>query len=172
MSPGSPKTDAFSYKLEILKWELDLINKNIERMDNFAQASKNWAVLIWVGVISLSLSKDIDNTRSIIVLFSALIPLLFWYIDSFFRRLQRRSIFRQNKISEYLNSEIFINDCNMNAMKGIHIVDPTGVKYRNEEVYQRFVSQKITMKFKEVSVFYSGLAIISIILSIILWAFT
>jgi len=171
MKPEFQTINPFQFKLDLIKWELESIAKVIERMDNFAQASKNWAVLIWAGVISLTLSKDINQLRPLLILMTSIVPILFWYIDSFFRRLQRRSIFRQTKISEYINSNDFINDCNNNVFQNFIVVDITGVQYRQNPDYKAFVSQRKTMKYREVSVFYSGLIIISLVLSATFWVY-
>jgi len=159
----------FEHNVDLITWELNTINAIIDRMDNFARVSKNWSILIWAGVISIALGKDLQELRASIILMTSIIPLLFWYMDSFFRTLQRRSIYRQIKIAEYLNSEEFATDCASNKFTNFKVLDPTGFQYRKDLEYKKFVSQKMTMKFKEVSVFYLGLIFASIFLSAVLW---
>ena len=128
--------DHFDFKLEILKGELASIDKIIERMDNLAQATKNWAVLIWAGSISLGLGKDAGGNRTIILCFTAIIPLLFWLMDAFFRKLQRRSTYRLERIKEFLNSEDFTKSYQERQFINFNVLDAVGRQYNKIKIIQ------------------------------------
>jgi len=159
--------EPFDFKLEILKWELTSIEKVIERMDNLAQASKNWAILIWAGSISLGLGKDAGNYRPIILFFTSIIPILFWLMDSFYRKLQRRSTYRLERITDFLNSENFTKSCESKNLINFIVLDVVGRQYKDDETYKDFVSLKRTLNFAEVKVFYLGLIICSVVLTVV-----
>ncbi|MGH9761140.1 MAG: hypothetical protein ACREDR_36115, partial [Blastocatellia bacterium] len=53
-----PDILSFNYQLEFLKLEFASINEIIKRIDEITQKHKDWAVLIWVGSISLSVSQS------------------------------------------------------------------------------------------------------------------
>src|SRR6185369_103858 len=91
--------DSFQYQLEFLKLEFDTINKSIERIDGMTQTIKNWAVGAWAGSIALLFNAK----RPDLIGLTAVLPLVFWFVDAWWRRIQRSFIFRSNKISEFLN---------------------------------------------------------------------
>lgn len=99
--------EQFGYKLSLIQKELETINNIIDKHDNFTQATKNWCVVIWIGTLSLIL-KEISNSDMMkLLFFTPVIPIMFWIIDATWRRLQNRSIYRSDKISEFLNSKDF-----------------------------------------------------------------
>ena len=153
--------DSFLYQMEVLKLEMEEVAKIVARMDDMAQATKNWSISIWTGSLVIALSQP--EYRQFIIA-TAVAPLLFWYIDSSFRRIQRRSIFRGRKISEFLNSPRLAESFEKNRLIDFVLYDVTGSQYRKLKEYKTFVSQKRTFLFPEVGVFYSVLAFISIAL--------
>ncbi|MDF1697802.1 MAG: hypothetical protein P1U56_18285 [Saprospiraceae bacterium] len=163
------KADAFNYKLDLLKWELSTINEVIARMDNMAQTTKNWAILIWAGTVSLALGNDDANLRSIILFCTAIIPILFWMIDTFFRRLQRRSAYRMDKIKEFVNSPDYDAAFKQKSFEKFEILDPVARSYNGEEEYEKYISMKNTLRFKEIMFFYLGLIFISILLGTVFY---
>ena len=153
--------DSFLYQMEVLKLEMEEVAKIVARMDDMAQATKNWSISIWTGSLVIALSQP--EYRQFIIA-TAVAPLLFLYIDSSFRRIQRRSIFRGRKISEFLNSPRLAESFEKNRLIDFVLYDVTGSQYRKLKEYKTFVSQKRTFLFPEVGVFYSVLAFISIAL--------
>lgn len=163
------KKDAFKYKLELLKWELSVINDVIARMDNMAQSTKNWAILIWAGTVSLALGDDVPDLRPLILFCTAIIPILFWVIDTFFRRLQRRSTYRMRKIKEFVNSPEYEKAFEERSFDSFEVLDPVAGGYVGNPEYEKYISVRKTFKFKEVMTFYLGLIIISLLLGTIFY---
>ncbi len=153
------REECFQYQLDILKMEIQNIDTLISRMDEMAQATKNWAIGMWTGSIAIMLSQP--GLRGFVIL-SAIPPLLFWYIDANFRRLQNRSIFRANKITKFLNGEDIAQSFEEKRLVNFIVLDPTGRQYAGESEYKRFASFKRTIKFKEVRVFYLVLILLSL----------
>lgn len=50
-----PKDDAFAFRLEMLKEELDFIDSSIRKIDDIGNSIKNWAILSWTGAIAIIL---------------------------------------------------------------------------------------------------------------------
>jgi hypothetical protein len=153
--------ECFSYQLDILKMEIQELQNIISKLDGMAQATKNWAISIWTGSLAITLSQP-DLRKYIII--TAIAPLLFWHIDAVFRYLQRRSIFRGQKISEFLNSHNLVESFEKNKLINFVVYDLTGTQYRAMKEYKSFVSLMRTFLYAEVGLFYSVLAIISIVL--------
>ena len=53
----SQKDDAFAFRLEMLKKELDFIDSSIRKIDDIGNSIKNWAILSWTGAIAIILGK-------------------------------------------------------------------------------------------------------------------
>ena len=50
-------SQTLNYQLEILKEEINYIQTIFDRIDKITQTTKNWAVIIWAGSISLILTN-------------------------------------------------------------------------------------------------------------------
>src|SRR5438128_668129 len=97
-----PRRDrrSLEYQLDFLKLEFNAINEAIRRIDQTTQGTKNWAIGVWAGSMGLSLAHaDLRNY----VPLTAIVPLMFWFIDAYWRHIQRTMIFRIQLISEFLN---------------------------------------------------------------------
>ena len=161
-NPDASK-ESFLYQLDILKMEMQGLERIIGRLDEMAQATKNWAITIWTGSLAIVLSQPDFRKYAII---TAIAPLLFWYIDAYFRRLQRRSIFRGLKISEFLNSPKLVESFEKYELVDFIVSDGTATQYRNQKEYKQFVSMMQTFMFPEVAGFYSVLSGISMLLGV------
>lgn len=152
------KTETLKYQLELLKVEIESIEKINARLDEITQTTKNWSILTWGGSITIMLG-DPDLRKYIIL--SAVFPLLFWGIEAFWKYLQRRSSFRRMKISEFLNDERLAKSFELKKLTGFSILDPTSQNDRNTKEYKKYISVWRTFRFPEVLMFYFPLTLIS-----------
>lgn len=162
INPDARK-ESFLFQLDVLKMEMQGLEKIIGRLDEMAQATKNWTITIWTGSLAIALSQSDFRKYALI---TAVAPLLFWYIDAYFRRLQRRSIFRGQKISEFLNSHKLVESFEKYELIDFVVSDSTATQYRNQKEYKKFVSMLETFRFPEIAGFYSVLSGISLALGI------
>lgn len=160
---NDPQTQSFAYQLEFLKLEYGAINEIVKRIDEMTQKNKEWAILIWAGSVSLAISQS--GLRRYALL-TAILPVLFWFIDAWWRRIQRSCIFRVQKISEFLNGPNLAESFREKKLIDFYIVDPRGSKYRNDLEYKKFTSVFKTMLYFEVGGFYFGLTLLSIALGL------
>src|SRR4051812_44933379 len=91
--------DVFAFRLSLLVKELEHSNTIISNFDSFTQASKNWAITLWAGSLALVLSNEARDLRAFVFL-TPVIPIVFWFLDAHWRRMQRRTIYRNVRISE------------------------------------------------------------------------
>jgi uncharacterized membrane protein len=159
-APLAPQERAFRYQLKTLTLEIELINKTIARFDEHTRATRNWAIVTWAGSIAVCLgSKEL---RPYIIITVAL-PILFWLIDARWTALLRAFLYRQNKISEFLNDSRFCQSFERNQLVDFKLLDPRGRQYKGTAEYEQYVSfRRVMTKYAEVSVFYFGLTLISI----------
>jgi hypothetical protein len=159
-----PQLESLRFQLDILKSELQSIDQIVERIDEITQTTKNWAIVTWVGIISIAIGQP-DLRRFII--FTAILPLLFWFIEGHWRHLQKRSSFRSIKIKEFLNDERLPKSFEQKRLVDFIVYDPVGRQYRGLPEYKKYISTWKTLNFLEVRNFYLGLSAISIMLGIV-----
>jgi len=157
------RKESFAYLLEMLKLEMQTLENIVSRLDEMAQTTKNWTITIWTGSLAIALSQP-DYRKYIMI--TAIAPILFWYIDSHFRHLQRRSIYRGQKISDYLNSPKLVESFEKGQFIDFKVSDLTATQYREFDDYKKFVSKTKTFMFPEVATFYAVLTGISILMGI------
>jgi hypothetical protein len=151
---------SFQYQLDLLKREVEIIDNAIARIDGITQNIKNWALVIWIGVITVALS-DPDLRRYII--YSGVIPMSFWLLNARWSYFSRGFIYREAKISEFLNSDRLRESFQEQRLIGLKVLDPAGVQYRKTHEYQRTVNYWRALKYPEVYIFYLGLLLISVL---------
>lgn len=93
---------------QILFKELDLIDNTISRLDKQIQISKNICITLWTAWLGWFLTDYINGNSkenlNLVILASAIFPILFWLVDFEFRKALLSVGERQSIISLYLNS--------------------------------------------------------------------
>jgi hypothetical protein len=158
-----PQRDAFLYQLELLKMEIQTIDGIVGRMDEITQATKNWAILTWAGGLAAVLGSS--ELRNYAIL-TAVLPLVFWYTDAQWRRLQRRSTFRAAKIREFLNSPALHESFATSTLVDFTVHDPIGWQYKGSEEYRKWVSMWKTLRYGEIAGFYGFQVVFSVIVGL------
>ncbi len=166
---SSQNQDPFEFQLEVLKGEITHIGEAVRGIDEITQQIKNWTILIWAGSLSIVIGSSNNDFRKLIFA-SAIVPFLFWIIDGFFRRRQRRILFRQKKIAEFLQSSDFELSFKQRKLVNFTLLDITGKQYPQQEV-GAFSSIKRTMWFKSMRAFYLGLILTTLLLQALLYPY-
>lgn len=157
------KKKCLDFQLELLKDEIQTINGVIGRMDTITQATKNWSIVTWLGSIGFMLG---NAEAKPLIAATAILPLIFWIIDATWRRLQKRSVYRAKKITEFINDGRLLASFEKTEIQNFTVLDPIGHSHKQEAEYQSYVTMKNTLFFREVWVIYWSLAFISLILGI------
>lgn len=159
------KDDAFAFRLDMLKKELDFIDSSIRKIDDIGNSIKNWAILSWTGAIAIILGKPELYGY---VVFSAIPPLLFMMLDAHWRKIQRRFIYRQGLISNFLNSPE-LDEAFQTRKLNFPIFDPFARKYKQHIDFNEYTSIRRILVFPTVSLIYIGLAALSIVMATLLY---
>ncbi len=162
---NSSKNDAFAFRLEMLNKELDYIHSSIRKIDDIGNSIKNWAIVAWTGYIAVILGKP-EIYKYII--FSAVPPLLFMMLDAHWRKLQRRFMYRQRLISDFLNSAE-LDEAFQTRKFNFHLLDPFARKYTKNKDLKEYISIRKILSFPTVSLIYISLAVLSLIISTIFY---
>ncbi len=152
--------DPFEYRIDLLKWELDNIESSIRKIDDMGNNNtKNWAIVTWAGVIAVILR---DASLHKFMYLTAIPPFLFMLADVFWRRLQRRFIFRMNKISKFINSKEFDEAIANKDMSCFHVLDPFSRLDKAQKELQDYIAVRRVLSFPTVSLIYIGQALLSL----------
>lgn len=95
---------------ELLLKEMDQIHDTIKNLDDIIFKTKNFGFLFWGGSLYLIVEhmKELSHeAKTILILMTALIPLLFWIMDYGWRKHLMLCSRREWHVSHFLNSEVF-----------------------------------------------------------------
>jgi len=98
--------DQKSYKFELLKFELDAIQKGIDTYNRTIFAVKGLAMTLFTAFIAY-LGKEADKPHLMVFIAMAGVLLLFWVLDAMFKSIQDVYISRGLKIEEEIRKPGF-----------------------------------------------------------------
>lgn len=150
----------YQYRLDLLKWELDSIQSSIRKMDDLGNNTKKWSIVTWIGAIAVLL-REPDLHKYIHL--TIMPPLLFMLVDAHWRKLQRRFVYRMNKISQFINSSDFDKACASNDLSGFNLLDPFSRLDKTQVDLQKYISIKRILRYPTISLLYIGQALISLL---------
>lgn len=165
MASDDVPSRTIQFQLEMLSAEVNQGNQSIVQIDQITQTTKYWCIVLWAGSIALALGKGQEDLRQYILL-TAILPILFWFIEGRWRRIQRGFIFRVEKISEFLNGPSLSQSFYEGKLVGFTVLDPKGSQYRETPEYQDFCSLWRVLWHKRVAPFYLCLALLSLALGV------
>ena len=158
------KKESLKYQLELLRDEISLINKGIERADNMTKAIRNWSLIVMGGSIAFLLKED-DLRKYVIG--TSFFPLLFWYVESWWRRYVHQFLYRQRKISEFVNEKVGISPGKAQN-DNFRLLDPAGESYKEDEEYQERIKVGRIMRENGIWPFYVSLIMLATSLFLVL----
>lgn len=148
------------YQLDILKLEIETINSGIRQMDVMSEKIKNWAIVLWAASTGATITTTNLNR---FIAFTAAIPFAFWFVDAWYRRIQRRFIWRSVQISAFLNDERLTRSFEQQAVVDFVLFDPASRTSKGTVGYERFISIWRTIRFGSLYLFYTFLISMSLI---------
>jgi hypothetical protein len=152
------------YQLDVLKLEIGVLNDSIIKIDDITKDVKQWAITLWTAAIGGALTTN-DLRRYVAA--TAVVPLLFWLVETWNRRIQRRMIWRNMQISEFLNDGRLVRSFQEGRFVDFALFDPKSRSSAGPK-YEEFVSWRRIILFRSLSILYSGMIIISLILGVAL----
>lgn len=154
---------SFNYQLDCLKIEIDLVDKAISRAETITQNVKNFSVVVWIASITVFLGQS--ELKKFVIL-TAILPILFLFIDAWWLHEHRGAFLRMNKIKKFLNSEDLTESFKQQKLVNFTILDTLGEQYRGTKQYEAYTSVKRIIFYKEILLLYLGLATASVIIEI------
>ena len=139
-----------TFQQELVKQEIDLIDKTIARIDQILYNLKQWTAGIWTGGIAL-IAKFGNNSPNL-YLISAIIPFSFGILDIIWKQQLLKVQFREEQISNFINK----------GTMDFNLLDPIGKFYSKEFSDKPVLRQALW--YKEKSIFYLAMIVISVVL--------
>jgi hypothetical protein len=96
-------SDLFSYQLDFLKQEMEMLQSSIRGYDSILFTVKGWAITVFSGIILFA----VDKQKPLLYLFCAASVSAFWLVDAFYKSTQNILIHRYRTIEELLRSPNF-----------------------------------------------------------------
>ncbi|MEM7191193.1 MAG: hypothetical protein AAF439_16390 [Pseudomonadota bacterium] len=158
-----------SEQLKLLDKEIDTINETIRQMDEISKSMKEWCIGVWTGAIAGAFYLEGNDLVSIegLATFTFVIPLLFWIADTSHRVVQRKFIWRSERITEWLGENGMQNSIAKGEMVGLHLFDLNSRQTRSGNLaYKRFTATRRVMMFRTMYTFYGGLIACSLALGV------
>lgn len=158
-------SNVLEYQLEILKLEIETVNAAIRQMDEITKNVKQWAIALWTAALGGALTTD--DLRQYAGT-TAAIPFLFWLVDTWHRRIQRKFIWRSIQISKFLNDGRLVQSFEENHIVDFDLFDPKSRLSKGKKDYEAFVAWDQVLLFRSLSILYGGMIIISFIVGTIM----
>ncbi len=144
-------------QLALLKQEIEVINTAITQGDEITKNVKQWAITVWAAALGGALTTA-DLRPFAWATF--VLPLVFWLVDASHRVDQRRFIWRNLKIMDFLNDGALERSVVSGRLVDFTLLDITSRRDRSDGL-RTFISWRRVMLFRTLSVLYIGLALIS-----------
>ena len=152
------------HQVKLLELEIQTINSSIRQMDEIAKNIKQWTVTLWTASVGATLAAP---NLAPYTAAAAIVPLLFLFVEVSYRRIQRRFIWRSERIGEFINDGRFASGVSRGDLgASFRLWDPSGV-YTADPSYRRFIGVRTVMRFQSIRFFYGGLALLSLTVGIL-----
>jgi len=153
----------FAYELELLKVELETITSSIRQMDEITKDTKHWTIVLWTAAVGGALATP---SLHVFVGLTAVIPLLFSYVEASYRQIQRRFIWRSEFIGRLIRSGKLQEAFEQQSMAAFNLWDPAGW-YTGGKECRDFASIRHVISFPSLYLLYGGLTLVSVVLGLL-----
>ena len=158
MTEQAAAAPLLQYQLEMLKLETQVANETIRQMDDISKNLKEWAITVWAAAVGGALVTPRLGTY---VAVTAVVPLLFWLVDTQHHVIQRKFIWRVLRLCDFLNSEALDKSIAAGRIVGLSVMDLASRRERSAE-YHHFVRFGRIACFPALSILYGGLILMSL----------
>ena len=152
------QSPVLAFQLEMLRDEFRAVNETIRSGDEITKSLKEWAITVWAASIGGAL---INSEFRYYVGVTAVIPVLFWLVDTWHRVIQRRFIWRGMRIMDFLNDGSLEKSFDAGKIVDFVVLD-VGSRRDTLPEFRAFTSWRRVMLFRTLSILYISLASVSI----------
>lgn len=163
-----------SFKIEILKQEIEIVAKGITHFDNLRHKTKQLVITLWVASLGFGLSQEVKW----IVVLSLLVPLPFWYLEAIYHANQEgwicrfwaiRTFLREGKYAVAGKNVVRLKSCiTADNFGDFPIPDYGGDKTLEQAVFLKETSIIRNFFKPKMTIFYLPLSLISFLTALML----
>ena len=165
MTEQAAAAPLLQYQLEMLKLETQVANETIRQMDDISKNLKEWAITVWAAGVGGAL---VTKPLAAYVSMTAVVPLLFWLVDTQHHVIQRKFIWRVLRLCDFLNGEALETSLAAGRLVGFSVMDLSSRRERSAE-YHQFIRFERIACFPTLSILYGGLTLMSLGLGVLTW---
>lgn len=152
------KISIFDIQIDLLKKEIEINKSTIAQMHEFGKTIKNWGIVLWATAIGGALT---DKSFTKYIIFIIAIPLLLWFVEAAYRKIQSKFLYRWGEIKSFVNSENFIDSKVQGKFIDFEVLDLLGTDKKNSK-YKKMTSWRRIIIYKSLYIFYGSLSIFTI----------
>ena len=154
------KKEIFELQWELLKHEIEINKSSVAQMHEFGQSIKNWTILLWAASIGGALTQQGFSQYTI---FITAIPLLLWFVEASYRKIQSKFLFRWDEMKEFVNSDKLARSRQEGHFIDFTLLDVLGTETKATK-YKKMTRLGRIMRYKSMYIFYGSLSFFTIII--------
>lgn len=158
-----PENSVFNHQFDLLKLELELVDKAIRQHDEITKSIKNWAIVTWTASMGAALSQPGFYCYLWVV---AGVPLLFWSVDALFRRIQTTFIDRTDQIARYINSAAFEHEASSGTSMSLPLMQMRCKPGSRGDWTKQYLH---IARYFSIAALYVGLATLSVVVWLVVY---
>ena len=137
---------------------------SIAQMHEFGKSVKNWTILLWSAAIGGALTNEAFSPYIIFIL---AIPLLLWFVETAYRKIQSKFLYRWEEIKDFVNGQDLAVSRQEGRFVNFKLLDLLGTN-ANDSRYKKMTSWKKLIFYKSSFIFYGSL----ICFTVVIWILT
>lgn len=161
------KEEIFELQWELLKHEMEINKSSVEQMHEFGKSIKNWTILLWAASIGGALTQ---KGFSQYIIFISAIPVLLWFVEASYRKIQSKFLFRWDEMKDFVNSNKLSESKRMGYFVDFTLLDVLGTDTKATK-YKKMTRLGRIMRYKSMYIFYGSLSLYTMIIWLLTFVF-
>lgn len=157
------KKNTFDLEWQLLLKEIEINKSSIAQMHEFGKSIKNWTILLWSMTVGGALTNSVFHKYIILIV---AIPLLFWFVEYCYRKIQSQFLYRMEEIKEFVNSENLSESKEKGFFSNFKTLYLLGEKRESKSYIEKTRWRKIFF-YKSCYIFYGSLSLFTIFIWIL-----
>ena len=161
--------DNCEFKADILKQEIDLLDRRVQHLDDLRHRTKQMAATLWIAAVGTALTL----ASKPLLWLALFVPVPFWYFDAQYNAYQEGFWRRWWAIRRFIRDGTYtvpagqprLDDLLSDSTQCVFPVpDYYGEKTFEEAVHNEHVSLRRNAFTPKMRIFYGGLVVVSLVL--------
>jgi len=129
---------------ELILKEIEIINGDIKKFDDYSFVIKGWSITLWTGFIAWLIVNIEEGLLSEFTIYASIIILLaFWFLDGLMKYFQRIFVRRNEVLEDFINDEKLKVEIKIEKKN-----QPIEFKFFNYDMTSRLTIEKISKEHR------------------------